>query len=369
VIPSLAGHRVVVCCGAGGVGKTTVSAALGLAAAMAGEGRVLVLTVDPARRLATALGLGALGSRPVAISRRRLAAAGAHTRGELQVAMLDMKSEWDRMVERNAPSAAVRDRILASPFYKGISTAFTGSQEYIALEALFNLHASGHYDLIVVDTPPSRDALAFLDAPERITDFVAARLLTWLAGPSQIGWRAFNLAATPFLKMADRLLGGEVLEDLASFVRDLQTLYSGISERARAVSRLLRSESTAFAVVSTLEAQPLAEARFFCAGLRERSLPLRALILNRVLPAELLDPEAAASARRLLEEPSGSEPGEAFLLLNALAEAEADRLRELTWAGRTEVARLPMVGRRVGDLAAVAALAHGLEPGAGDGDE
>ncbi|HSR26117.1 MAG TPA: ArsA-related P-loop ATPase, partial [Candidatus Eisenbacteria bacterium] len=164
LVEELARQRLVVCCGSGGVGKTTVSAALGMAVAAARDTRVLVLTIDPARRLATALGLTSIGTRPVPIAPRRLRDAGLTARGELSAAMLDAKSEWDRLVERHAPSPEVRDRILANRFYRGISTAFAGSQEYAALDAVYDLLASGDYGCIVVDTPPSRSALDFLEA-------------------------------------------------------------------------------------------------------------------------------------------------------------------------------------------------------------
>ena len=359
------------------MGKTTVSAALGMGIAPGRARRVLVLTIDPARRLASALGLSAIGTRPVSIEPERLRRAGMAPRGELVAAMLDTRAQWDRLVARHAPSREVRDRILANRFYGRISDAFAGSQEYMALEALHDFHAGGEYDCIVVDTPPSRDALAFLDAPDRITDFVAARLLGWLAGPSQIGWRALSLAASPFLRMADRLLGSDVLAELGAFVRDLQVLYEGVRRRAAATARLLRSPETAFAVVTTLDPQPLAEAEFLAASLRARSMRLRAVVVNRVLPDALRDPAAAAAASTLAEDPGVAgwmasrlgEPvpaeaprrlGRAFLALHELARRESGQQARASRLGGVPVARLPLAGRDVSDLEALGQIASWL---------
>jgi anion-transporting ArsA/GET3 family ATPase len=374
MVEELACRDVIICCGAGGVGKTTVSAALGMAIAATRTSRVLVLTIDPAKRLATALGLKAIGTQPVVIAPDQLRHAGLEPHGEMAAAMLDMKSEWDRLIDRYSPNSQIRNRITASPFYKGISEAFIGSHEYMALEALYRFHSSGEYDCIVVDTPPSRGALDFLEAPGRITDFVGVRLLAWLAGPGRVGWRALNFTTAPFLRLADRLLGGEVLQELAAFVRDIETLYEGVQQRAEAVSRLLRSRSTAFAVVTTLEAAPFAEAEFFCSKLREYSMPLRALIVNRVLPEALRDRGAVRAAITLIEDPgiaswmegelgqpvAAETPhrlGEAFLALNKVAEANSTQMMRLANFGRIPVARLPLADRDVSDLEALGHLA------------
>lgn len=380
LVEELADHDVVVCCGAGGVGKTTVSAALGMGIVSARTSRVLVLTIDPARRLATALGLKTIGTRPIVIAPDQLRRAGLEPRGEMAAAMLDMKGEWDRLVERYAPNDRVRSRILASPFYKGISEAFIGSHEYMALEALYRLHASGEYDCIVVDTPPSRDALDFLEAPKRITDFVGVRLLAWLAGPARVGWRALNFTTEPFLRMADRLLGGAVLQELGAFVRDIETLYGGVQQRADAVYRLLRSPSTAFTVVTTLEAEPFAEAEFFCTKLREYSMPVRGIVVNRVLPEALRDRGAVRAATTLIEDPAirpwmearlgqpvaAETPhhlGAAFLALNKLAEANSAQMARLAGFSRIPIARLPLADRDVSDLDSLGQLARWLRGG------
>ena len=261
-----------------------------------------MLTVDPARRLATALGLGRIGHEAVPVPAARLRKAGIQPRGELVAAMLDMKSAWDLMVERHAPNRESAERILANRFYQGISNAFVGSQDWMAMETLYELHAGGEYDTVIIDTPPSRNALDFLEAPNRLSDFVGARLLSWLAGPSRLGFRALNLAATPFVRMADRLIGSEVLAELAEFVREIQGLYGGVQERAAEVYQLLRSPRTGFVVVTTLEPEPFTEAEFFCARLRDYRMPLRAVAVNRVLPAELSDRSGLAAATTLVED-------------------------------------------------------------------
>jgi anion-transporting ArsA/GET3 family ATPase len=365
--------EVVVCCGSGGVGKTTVSAALGIAMVAELDRRVLVLTVDPARRLATALGIGKMGVEPVPVPAARLRKAGIQPRGELVAAMLDMKSAWDLMVERHAPNRESAERILANRFYQGISNAFVGSQDWMALETLYELHAGGEYDTVVIDTPPSRNALDFLEAPNRLSDFVGARLLSWLAGPSRLGWRAINVAAAPFARMADRLIGAEVLGELAVFVREIQGLYGGIQERATEVYRLLRSPRTGFVVVTTLDPEPFAEAEFFCARLRDYRMPLRAVAVNRVLPEALTDRSGIAAATTLCEdrdvaawlstelgEPVRPEAarrlGEAHLILSRLAERQERQLSRLGGLGRVPVVRLPLAEREVVDIEGLAQL-------------
>ena len=374
VVERLGNLEVVICCGSGGVGKTTVSAALGLALVAELERRVLVLTVDPARRLATALGLGRMGVEPVPVPTARLRKAGIEPRGELVAAMLDMKSAWDLMVERHAPSRELAERILANRFYQGISNAFVGSQDWMAMETLYELHAGGEYDTVVIDTPPSRNALDFLEAPNRLSDFVGARLLSWLAGgPSRLGLRAINIAAAPFARMADRLIGSEVLAELAVFVREIQGLYGGVQERAAEVYRLLRSPQTGFVVVTTLEPEPFAEAEFFCARLRDYRMPLRAVAVNRVLPAVLSDPAGVAAATALVEdrdvaawmsEELGGQVrpdvprrlGEAHLVLTRLAERQERQVHRIGALGRVPVVRLPLAEREVVDIEGLAQL-------------
>ena len=239
IVEQLGGLEVVVCAGSGGVGKTTVSAALGLAMVAELDRRVLVLTVDPARRLATALGLGRMGAEPVPVTAARLRKAGIQPKGELVAAMLDMKSAWDLMVERHSPTRESAERILANRFYQGISNAFVGSQDWMAMETLYELHAGREYDTVVIDTPPSRNALDFLEAPNRLSDFVGARLLSWLAGPSRLGWRAINVAAAPFARMAGDMPG-----------QSMSGCGSAVPARVNRCRRSLRSSIRARAMAS-----------------------------------------------------------------------------------------------------------------------
>ena len=249
----LAAKEMVLVCGSGGVGKTTTSAALGVQAAMELGGRVLVLTVDPARRLADALGLGAGGiaNAEVRIPDDRFPKP---PRGELWMAMLDTKASWDDLITRHAPDASTRDAILANPLYRNITGRFVHSHEYIAMERLHELHASGRYDLVIVDTPPSRHALDILDAPARMIDFFGSRLLKWLTVPYRS--RLLNAASRPFFQVADRILGSGFLKDIADFFILLQQMEPGFVRRANETQAMLADPRTAFVVVTTLEAAP-----------------------------------------------------------------------------------------------------------------
>src|SRR3546814_1821526 len=203
----LAAKEIVIHCGSGGVGKTTTAAAAAARAAVHHGGKVLVVTVDPARRLANALGLEAFGNVESQVPPEAFAAAGVEPRGELWAAMLDTKESWDDLVRSHAPDAATRDAILANPLYKNITGRFVQSHDYIAMERLYEIHSSGRYDLIVVDTPPTRNAIDFLEAPERMADFFSSRLLRWLTVPARS--RILTLASKPFYSVADRILGSD----------------------------------------------------------------------------------------------------------------------------------------------------------------
>ncbi len=295
-----AAREIVVTCGSGGVGKTTTAAALGAMAASQLGGKVLVLTVDPARRLATALGLERFGNVETQVPPALFAEAGVEARGELWAAMLDTKQSWDDLVRAHAPDAATRDAILANPLYRNITAKFVQSHDYIAMERLHEIHRSGRYDLIVVDTPPTRNAIDFLEAPERMADFFSSRLLRWLITPYRS--RLVNAASKPFYTMADRILGSQFLADIAEFFVLFQTMYDGFVERAQAVSRTIADRRTSFVVVSTLEDAPVREAEFFMQALVDRELHLGALVLNKVLPAWFADPAAAEVAGRLVRD-------------------------------------------------------------------
>jgi len=293
----LSAKEIVVACGPGGVGKTTISASLAATAAARLGGKVLVLTVDPARRLADALGIGGLGNLARRVPDEAFAAAGVRPKGELYAAMLDMSESWDALVRRYAPDGATAEEIIANPLYKNITKRFSQGHDYIAMERLYELHEQGDYDLLVVDTPPSLNALDLLDAPGRMAEFFSSRLLRWLIVPYRS--RLVNLASRPFYQVADRILGSQFLEDLAGFFILFQTMRDGFVARADAVNRLLRDVRTTFVIVTTLEAVPAVEAEQLIESLRDRRLHLGLLICNKVLPTSFSDPSVGRTAELL----------------------------------------------------------------------
>lgn len=302
----LAAKEIVVVCGSGGVGKTSIAAATALGAVTRLGGKVLVLTIDPARRLATALGLDGIGNAEHRVPDAALTAAGVTARGELYVAMLDTKASWDDLVNRHAPDRETAQRILENRLYHNITARFVQSHDYIAMERLFELHATGTYDLIVIDTPPTRSALDFLEAPARMADFFGGRLLRWLTMPYRMGSgrgaRVINVASRPFYQMADRILGSQLLQDIAEFFLNFQSMYDGFVARAESVERLLHDRRTTFSVVTTLEGAPLREAEFFCTELQARKFHLGALILNKTLPAYLRTRDGSHAAGVMVTE-------------------------------------------------------------------
>ena len=326
----LATKEIVVFCGSGGVGKTSVAAAAALGATVRLGGKVLVLTIDPARRLATALGLEGLGNLAHRVPPEVLKAAGIEARGELWAAMLDTKQSWDDLVLRHAKDEETAYRILENRLYHNLTGRFVQSHDYIAMERLFEIHASGEYDLIIIDTPPTRNAIDFLDAPARMADFFGGRLLRWLTLPYRVGGkrgaRVLNVASRPFYQMADRILGSRFLQDIAEFFLNFQSMYDGFVARANAVERLLHDRRTTFAVVTTLEAAPLHEAERFCSELVARNFHLGALVLNKTLPDLLLDPAGALAADAFIED--------AAVLADALVETGDAALNDPTRVAR-----------------------------------
>lgn len=298
-----ASREVIVSAGSGGVGKTTTAAAVATMAAIHLGGKVLVLTVDPAKRLANAMGIERFGNTETRIAPDLFARFGVEPRGELYAAMLDTKASWDDLINRHAPDAATRDAILTNALYENISSRFVQSHDYIAMERLYDIHSSGRYDLIIVDTPPTRNAIDFLSAPERMADFFSSRLLRWLTAPYQS--KVFTFATKPFMSVADRILGSDFLADIAEFFILFQTMHEGFIERAEAVTSLLSDRRTSFMVVSTLEAAPVAETTYFIDALAERKLHLGAIVLNKVLPAYMRSTNATHAAKDLCEHADG----------------------------------------------------------------
>ncbi len=360
------GTGIIVCCGSGGVGKTTTSAALALRAAERGR-RVVVLTIDPARRLAQSMGIEALDNTP-----RPVTGIDESAGGGLDAMMLDMKRTFDEVVESQASPEKAR-QILANPFYVALSSSFAGTQEYMAMEKLGQLHGAAQreatYDLIVVDTPPSRSALDFLDAPERLSSFLDGRFIRIMLAPARGPARLVTAGLGLVTSALSRILGAQVLGDLQTFVAAIDTVFGGFRQRAQRTYSLLQDEQTAFVVVAAPEPDALREAAYFVERLTEDAMPLAGLVVNRaaVAPVAALSADEAASAAERLERQPGAAPSTGGLLrLHAdqvrLVEREA-RLRRGFATTHPEVptAVVPalagdvhdLVGlRRVGDLLA-----------------
>ncbi|MBB5853554.1 ArsA family ATPase [Amycolatopsis umgeniensis] len=346
--------RVIVCCGSGGVGKTTTAAALALRAAERGR-QTVVLTIDPARRLAQALGLRELGNHP-----KQVQVDGFEPKGELWAMMLDMRRTFDDMVRVHAgPERA--EQLLQNPFYQTISTSFSGTQEYMAMEKLGQLAATDEWDLIIVDTPPSRSALDFLDAPTRLSSALDGRMIRLLTGPAKAGgWglrKVVNAGFSMFAKAVSTIIGGQLLTDASAFMQAFDSMFGGFRERARKTSELLRSGGTSFLVVAAPEPDALREASYFVERLSEESMPLAGLVANRTHPvlAPLSGAEAVAAAEQLAKGETSAPLAEAVLRLHAdrvaLAERETRLLARFTRAHpEVPLVRVPALPSDVHDL-------------------
>ncbi len=273
--------RVCVCAGSGGVGKTTTSAVIALGMAAQGK-KVAVVTIDPAKRLANALGLEELQNEPRRIEPDRLSSSGLELRGELWAMMLDPKRTFDELIERLAPSAERAEEIKANRVYRELSTAVAGSQEFTAIAKLDELYREGDFDLLVLDTPPSRNALDFLDAPGRLTSFLEGRALKAFMRPTGIGMRVLGRGAAPLMAGLRRITGIDLLADLSTFFSLLGDMTDDFSRRAAQVERMLRAESTAFLLVTSAQSEPIDEAIWFRRTLEQSGLPFAGVIVNRV---------------------------------------------------------------------------------------
>ncbi|QYN23653.1 ArsA family ATPase [Amycolatopsis sp. DSM 110486] len=346
--------RVIVCCGSGGVGKTTTAAALALRAAERGR-QTVVLTIDPARRLAQALGLRELGNHP-----RQVRAEGFEPKGELWAMMLDMRRTFDDMVRVHAgPERA--EQLLQNPFYQTISTSFSGTQEYMAMEKLGQLAATDDWDLIIVDTPPSRSALDFLDAPTRLSSALDGRMIRLLTGPAKAGgWglrKVVSAGFSMFAKAVSTIIGGQLLADASAFMQAFDSMFGGFRERARKTAELLRSSGTSFLVIAAPEPDALREASYFVERLAGESMPLAGLVANRTHPvlASLSASEAIAAAESLQKGGTSAPLAEAVLRLHAdrvaLAERENRLLARFTKAHpEVPLVRVPALAGDVHDL-------------------
>ncbi|MGO9197370.1 MAG: ArsA family ATPase [Acidimicrobiales bacterium] len=354
-------RSIIICCGSGGAGKTTTSAAIALAGAQAGR-KACVVTIDPARRLADALGLGSLENTASRIE-------GDWT-GQLSALMLDAKGTFDDLVDRYSETPEQAQRILANPLYRNLTSALSGTQEYMAAEKLYELHESGDFDLVVVDTPPTRNALDFLDAPGRLTRFLENRVFRLLLMPGRASMKALSVATHAFLRTISRVAGSEIVEDAMAFFRAFEGMEQGFRERATRVEQLLADPGTAFVLVAAPRRDSVSEARFFSARLAEAGLPVAALVMNRVHPdfraGELGPGVIDISEDEIVPPPSDVE--EARALLAALRQNLADLefvvgeergyLRLLEGGVEGAVAEVPYLRDDVHDLAGLTLVAE-----------
>ncbi len=347
----IAERDIIVCAGPGGVGKTTAAAAIALEGARRGR-RTCVVTIDPAQRLADALGIAELGNDPHQVE-------GAwEGPGELWALMLDTKATFDAIVAANASSPAQAEAILANRFYRNISGALSGTQEYMAMEKLYTLHTDGRFDLVVVDTPPTRHALDFLDAPNRLMRFLNNRFFRVLMSPTRAGLRAVNVATQMLLRTISRVVGGEVVRDAIAFFTAFEGMEQGFRERAAMMEKLLAETGTAFIVVAAPRRDAVNEATFFADRLRETNMPVAALVMNRVLPRFGTVPSVHA------------EPGPLADLITNLTELDGIARREEhhieSLAQRlpgTPVIRVPMLVGEVHDMGGLSEVGRALLEG------
>jgi anion-transporting ArsA/GET3 family ATPase len=353
--------RIVVCCGSGGVGKTSTAAALALRGAQAGR-RTCVLTIDPARRLAQALGLDLLSNEPSPVRGK-----GSELRepGGLDAMMLDMRRTFDEVIERYARDDEQVERILANRFYQRLSSTLAGTQEYMAMEKLYELHEAGRYELLVVDTPPTRSALDFLDAPQHLNELLDARALRLLIAPAQRVGRGYlkglNFATTTMTRLVRRLTGSELLAEVGEFFAAFEGMYDGFKERARRVYDLLQQPGTAFVVVATPDQAALREAVFFAGRLADDGMPLGALVVNRIHQAAVIPKVPATALGRLAD---GGADGRLLAdlvsqhqALEREAACERERIAELAKSvPGVEVVEVPLMPDDVHDLAGLRRL-------------
>jgi anion-transporting ArsA/GET3 family ATPase len=361
----LEGKDICICAGSGGVGKTTTSAAI--AAGMAARGKkVCVLTIDPAKRLADSLGLPELGNEAKRVDPSLFSEQGIEIEsgGELWAMMLDAKATFDELVARQAPDEESRDRVLGNRIYQQISNALAGSQEYMAMEKLFELHTEGRFDLLVLDTPPSRNALDFLEAPRRLTQFIEGRSLRVFMKPTGLAARVAGRGATVALGVLKRIVGFDLLADLAEFFNAFSGMVDGFQARAKRVNNLLADPHTCFLVVCGPQGEPIGEAVYFHRKLVEAKLPFGGVIVNKVhYPAEELrgdgDPAglAAALGERLGDDDLAGRVAANFADYQALAERDARNIEHLAAELRTRATiRVPYLDEDVHDLGGLAEI-------------
>jgi anion-transporting ArsA/GET3 family ATPase len=355
----LEGKEICICAGSGGVGKTTTSAAI--ASGMAARGlKVCVLTIDPAKRLADSLGLEELGNEARQVDPALFDAQGVTMEGELWAMMLDAKQTFDDLVRRHAPDEETRDRVLENRIYQQISAALAGSQEYMAMEKLFELHSEGRFDLLVLDTPPTRNALDFLDAPRRLTQFIEGKSMKLFMKPTGVTMKLAGRGASVMFSVLRRLVGFDLIADLQEFFTAFSGMVDGFQERAKRVNELLADPATQFLVVCGPQGEPISEAVYFHRKLVEAKLPFGGVVVNKVhvLPDEqgTDDPEIGAAVSELLGD---DELGKRVLAnladYRALADRDAANIDHLAAELQTQsVIRVPYLDEDVHDLAGLA---------------
>jgi anion-transporting ArsA/GET3 family ATPase len=356
----LRGKGVCICAGSGGVGKTTTSAAIAMGMAARGR-KVAVLTIDPAKRLADSLGLPELGNVERRVDPAHLDAAGIDLGdGELWAMQLDAKATFDDVVAKHAPDQETRDRILENRIYKQISNALAGSQEYMAMEKLYELHAEDRYDLLVLDTPPSRNALDFLEAPRRLTQFIEGRSLKVFMRPTGIGMRVFGRGTSLGLSVLKRITGVDLLQDISEFFQAFSGMVAGFRERARRVNELLADERTSFLVVCGPQGEPISEAVYFHRKLVEAKLPFGGVIVNKVHYASEARPDGPLRdelADVLEDVELATRVEDNFADYQALAHRDAENIARLTREMKARrVIRVPYLDEDVHDLAGLAEM-------------
>ena len=350
------GRGICICAGSGGVGKTTTSAALAVGLAARGQ-RVAVLTIDPAKRLADSLGLDELANEPKQVDPKLFEPLGVEMRGELWAMQLDAKATFDELVRKHAPDVETRDRILENRIYRQLSNALAGSQEYMAMEKLFEIHQEGRYDFLVLDTPPSRNALDFLDAPKRLTQFIEGRALQVFMNPTGLGMKVFGRGTSMMFSVLRRLTGVEVLEDLSEFFQAFSGMVGGFRERAKRVNELLANRETCFLVVCAPQGEPITEAVYFHRKLVEAKMPFGGVIVNKVhYESELPDhdPEQLRSelTTALDDEDLAQRVISNYENYRALAARDRKNIKRLTAEMRARlVIQVPYLDTDVHDLA------------------
>ncbi len=351
--------RICICAGAGGVGKTTTSAAIAMGMAASGL-KVAVLTIDPAKRLANSLGLPELGNEERQVDAERFAEVGLEMRGELWAMMLDAKRTWDDVIERHAPDEETRDAVLSNRIYQELSNAVAGSTEYMAMEKLYELHHEGRYDLLVLDTPPTRNALEFLDAPERLSRFVDSRSLQFFLKPGALGLKVFGRGGGIVFSLLKRVTGIDLLKDLSDFFASFGDMATGIGERAERVGELLGERETTFLLVTSPQRDAIDEAVFFRRRLRESKLPFGAAIVNRMHhgSADEADPEGIEEElTEVLDERLAQKVARNFADHARLARHDREQVDRLEKELRGDpLVTVPLLDEDVYDLSGLAAI-------------